>query len=242
MLKHHLLGAIVAKRPVFVSQTDTKKVGVIIEDVEFKWFPGMAKSQKQKSICSLHEHANKLEIKPILEISSKSEVELGVNLSAFNLVITTKKHKKSFSVETAFQSSKVFENGGPYIDLLGFSSLQAKKDIRLKESGNLVNFLFFGKEFGLKPRTLFYDWLYINAVDQNKILANELINYNGFTDIEFNPKKSINCQAYSAALYVSLKKNDVLNKALETPEKFIEIVGSEYEKKDKFLAVQSVLF
>ena len=41
----------------------------------------------------------------------------------------------------------------------------------------------------LNPKTIFYDWLYINAVLENPLLAAELLKYNAFTDIEFNPKK-----------------------------------------------------
>lgn len=52
------------------------------------------------------------------------------------------RESKSFSVETAFQGSKVFEKGGPYVDLLNGTSRDAKKDMRLKESGNLIEFLF----------------------------------------------------------------------------------------------------
>jgi hypothetical protein len=108
------------------------------------------------------------------------------------------KNKKEFSVETAFQSSKVFENGGPYIDLLEGTSKAAKKDIRLKTSGKLTQFKFFNRNWELEPKTLFYDWLYINALSLNEGLKNEIINYTAFSDIEFNPEKSINCQAKSA--------------------------------------------
>ena len=59
-----------AKRPVYIPKLKSESSGVIIKDVEFKWFPGMAKSQKQKSITSLHEAANKLHIHNILEVSS----------------------------------------------------------------------------------------------------------------------------------------------------------------------------
>ena len=230
-----------ANRPVYIPRLSSGTPGVLVKDVEFNWHPGMSKTQKQKSIAALHEAAIAQNINPILEISSKSESELGVKLSAFNLMITTKKQKKSFSVESAFQSSKVFENAGPYIDLLEGTSRQAKKDIRLKESGNLVKFQFFSKEFPLRPRTLFYDWLYINALQQNKNLSDQVIVYRGFTDIEFNPKKSINCQAYSAALYVSLIKNGVIREALESPESFIDVLIEEYEKRDGSLAIQGVL-
>lgn len=229
-----------AKRPVYVPKK-SGNLGVSEIDVEFQWFPGMSKSQKQKSIASLHGAASERNISPILEISSKSEQELGVSLSAFNLLITTKKQKRTFSVESAFQSSKVFQRGGPYIDLLEKTSRNAKKDIRLRESGNLLRFVFFNTEFALKPRTLFYDWLYINALIQNEEAADQILKYSGFTDIEFNPKKSINCQAYSAALYVSLSYSSLLNDALESPSVFEEILSDVYAKREQNYQIQRAL-
>jgi hypothetical protein len=44
--------------------------------------------------------------------------------------------------------------------------------------------------------------------------------YAGFTDIEFNPQRSINCQARSAALFLSLMKRGDLESALHTPTAF----------------------
>jgi hypothetical protein len=229
-----------AKRPVYVPRKDGT-LGVKEVEIEFKWFPGMSVSQKQKSVSSLHDAAKSMNVNSILEISSKSEFELGVNLSAFNLNITTKKYEKTFSVESAFQGSKAFEFGGPYYDLFDKTSREAKKDIRLKQSGNLVKFTFFGKNFPLKPRTLFYDWLYINALNQNEHLADDLLQYGGFTDIEFNPTKSINCQAYSAALFVSLSYASVLQDALESPEEFGDILSDVYRRREDNQLVQSSL-
>lgn len=230
-----------ANRPIFIPKTEGSEPGVIIKNIDFKWFPGMAKVQKQKSIVSLHETAKEQNISPILEISSKSELDLGVNLSAFNLMVTTKKLNKSFSVETAFQSSKVFENGGPYADLLEKTSREAKKDIRLKESGNLLKFKFYNEEFSIKPRTFFYDWIYINALNQNNQFHEEILTFNGFSDIEFNPQKSINCQAYSSALFVSLVKMNKLMDALKSPDDFKRITSQEYLVKDEGINVQRSL-
>jgi hypothetical protein len=107
--------------------------------VEFQWFPGMAKSQAQKSIDSLHDAAcRQLRVPKVLEISSKSRSADGVALSAFNLMIRTVKYGREFSVECAYQSSKVFEHGGPYTDLRNGTSLDAKRDPRLIESGKLT--------------------------------------------------------------------------------------------------------
>ncbi|EPC8954941.1 hypothetical protein KEM66_03810 [Cronobacter sakazakii] len=216
-----------AVRPVFVP-TDTGPVLSVTKDVAFTWAPGMSKTQKQKSIRALHLAANERGVTHLLEISSKSEDELGVKLSAFNLLIKTKKLGKEFSVESAFQASKVFEFGGPFVDILDKSSIEAKKDVRLKESGGLIHFNFYNTLWPLIPRTAFYDWLYLSALNQNKKLAKELLNYEGFTDIEFNPAKSINCQARAAALFVSLMRRNILDEILSSKENFLSLLKEHY--------------
>lgn len=45
-------------------------------------------------------------------------------------------------------------------------------------------------------------------------------------NIEFNPQKSINCQAEAAAVYVSLSKQGLLEEALKNKDSFMEIVYS----------------
>ena len=225
-----------AIRPVFRPLSD--KVGVKEQPVDFHWHSGFAKSQKQKSIISMHEAAKVLGYEKLLEISSKSESKIGVELSAFNLMITTKKYKQKFSVESAFQSSKQFEKGGPYTDLLNSDSLSAKRDIRLKESGNLIGFSFFNRDFPTIPRTYFYDWVYINALLQNQELECELSSFDGFTDIEFNPQKSINCQAHAIALYQSLKSCNLLEQAMASPESFLECTSEHYAKQLRNIGVQ----
>ncbi len=103
---------------------------------------------------------------------------------------------------------------------------EAKKDKRLLTSGRLTGFKFFGKEWELEPRTAFYDWLYISALKKRTELSEQVIEYSAFTDIEFNPERSINCQAYSAALYVSLFKLGILNEAVASKESFLETIKS----------------
>lgn len=200
-----------AKRPVFIP-TPSAYPFVKTIDVEFKWYPGMAKSQAQKSIRSLHEAAVKSGIPRILEISSKAEDGLGVSLSAFNLYIANS--NKRMSVECAFQGSKVFEKGGPYTDLYNVSSLDAKRDDRIRSSGAIIGFDFMNIKFPIVPTTFFYDWLYITALHQNMKLSEQIMRYDGFTDIAFNPKKSWNCQARSAALYLALHASGDLDQAV----------------------------
>lgn len=218
-----------AKRSVYRISDDDKKYIEEIE-VDFTWYSGFALSQKQKSILDLHRKYNEIhKADKVLEISSKSQIELGVKLSAFNLMITSKDNK-TFSVESAFQSSKKFQSGGPYLDILDMSSREAKKDNRLKTSGELIAFEFYGRQWPLEPKTMFYDWLYIRAVYKNKDLAKEILEYDAFTDIEFNPNKSINCQAKAAALYVSLSKRNLLDYAMVTIENYIDVIMNNHKE------------
>ncbi|RYH30553.1 MAG: hypothetical protein EON54_21760 [Alcaligenaceae bacterium] len=214
-----------ALRPVFVPSLTGNSL-VRKHDVEFPWFAGMSVKQAQKSIDSLHLAAERqLKVDKVLEISSKSKDPLGVKLSAFNLMIRTKKYGQEFSVECAYQSAKVFEHGGPYKDIRGMTSREAKSDPRLKESGRLVAFELFGMRWTLQPTTAFYDWLYINALHLHEELAGYVLQYRAFTDIAFNPVRSLNCQAYSAALYVSLHKRNMLTpEVLAHKEAFLEAV------------------
>ena len=101
---------------------------------------------------------------------------------------------------------------------------EAKKDPRLKESGKLISFCFSGELFPLEPRTCFYNWLYLSALHQHPELTEPLMEYTAFTDIAFNPQKSINCQACAAAVYVSLRRNGLVEKALSDPQSFRDIV------------------
>lgn len=211
-----------ARRPIFVPLLNGKHF-VLERYVEFDWHAGFSKSQKQKSIRALHEMAFRdYQVRNPLEVSSKSEDPFGVALSSFNLKFTTQKGR-TLTVEAAFQGSKAFADGGPYLDIFDMSPMDAKRDQRLKESGSLVSFRFFGSEWALEPKTAFYDWLYIRALLKNPDLAREVTDRDGFTDIEFNPERSINCQARSVALYCALFHNDKLDFALESRENFLSL-------------------
>lgn len=162
----------------------------------FEFNPGFAVSQKKKNVVNLHESIGK----NALEISTKSESILGKKLSAFNLCIN------GIPLECIFQASKVYENGGPYLDLLNVSPKDAKRDPRHKTSGKLIYFKYNNEIYPIEPKTVFYDYIYVMAVRQCFSLTDlgALKNYIYFTDIEFNPNKSINCQAEAVALIKAL--------------------------------------
>ena len=211
-----------AQRPIFVPLHDGKRF-VLERYVDFQWHSGFAKSQKQKSIRALHEMAHReYGVQHPLEVSSKSEDPLGVALSSFNLKFTTKLGR-TLTVEAAFQGSKVFQLGGPFVDIFERSPMDAKRDERLRASGSLIKFSFFGTDWALEPKTAFYDWLYINALLKNPDLVGRVTDRDAFTDIEFNPERSINCQARSAALFCALFHNNKLDFALESRANFLSL-------------------
>ena len=207
-----------AHRPVFIPVMDKPE---FVQELSFSftWHPGFAVSQKKKNIIALHEAAAQEGLTPLLEISTKSEEELGRRLSAFNLKIQVAAQKQ-IPLECAFQGGKVFRDGGPYLDLYDAHPKAAKRDDRLRNSGPLKAFTFQGETFPLEPKTLFYDYIYTKSVATLQIDPAELTKYKGFTDIEFNPKRSINCQARAIATYVALYRRGLLEKALESSVSF----------------------
>lgn len=190
-----------AKRPAW-----TIKNGIVIcREFDFAWNGGFAVSQKRKNINALHKSIVDATGQTALEISSKGEVELGNQLSAFNM------QTNGVFIENVFQASKRYENGGPYLDLLDVAPKDAKRDERHKTSGKLVAFVRNGEDWPLEPKTVFYDYIYVLAVIENFGCELDINEYNWFTDIEFNPGKSINCQARAVAIYKLIQENAAFN-------------------------------
>lgn len=213
-----------ATRPCFIFNKE--KSIITQKDIKFEYFSGFALSQKQKNVESLHNQIKKDNKNlNILEVSTKSQHKIGFNLSAFNLILELDNGIKS-SIECFFQGSKVFENNIQFKELYNKTSLEAKRFKELKTSGKLIHFNLVDEIWKLEPNTAFYDYLYIKALYQNKILSDEIINFNCFTDIEFNPKKSISTQAKSVALYVCLYNKNLLDTATKSQNDFLEIYKS----------------
>lgn len=179
-------------KPVFMPRVGSDNL-VKTDMVRIERHVGFATRQKKKTLNDLHRVIKKkYGFKNVLELSTKSGNKLSFPLSPYSLQITNDDGQK-YSVENAFQTSKVFEQGGPYLDLLTEKPRQARKDDRLISSGELTGYDYFGMEWGVEPLTTFYDWLYINALKQHPELHEEVIQYQAFTDISFNPKKSELC-------------------------------------------------
>jgi hypothetical protein len=216
-----------AERPIFVAKPASKQ---LVEEVflQLKWHSGFAAVQKEKNIRALHEAAARAGYPNVLEVSTKSDNPRGQELSAFNLKVRNERLGE-IPLECVFQGSKVFERGGPFVDLYSIDVRPARKDPRLKESGKLVAFEFDGTRWPLEPKTVFYDWLYMGCIYRDRERAQQLLRYSGFSDIEFNPARSINCQARSVALFLSLMQRGELSEAAKSPSGFLRIIrNSDY--------------
>ena len=190
-----------AKRPAWTIENGN----VICKEFDFAWNGGFAVSQKRKNINALHQSIAEATGQTALEISSKGEVELGNKLSAFKMKTT------GVFIENVFQASKRYENGGPYLDLLDVAPKDAKRDERHKTSGRLLAFVRNDEDWPLEPKTVFYDYIYVLAVIENFGCELDINEYNWFTDIEFNPGKSINCQARAVAIYKLIQEKAAFN-------------------------------
>ena len=63
-------------------------------------------------------------------------------------------------------------------------------------------------------------------------MIQELYRYRGFSDIVFNPQRSLNCQARAAALFVSLCQNELLDKqTLENKDSYMRLLTDECPKE-----------
>ncbi len=197
-----------ARRPVFLPPRQAPwRIRTI--EVEFPWYPGFSREQKRKCVAALHEAAReRLGVAKPLEISSASQEELGFRLSAFQLAARAPDGSLS-TVEALFQGSKVFEDGGPYTDLYGRSGREARNDPRLVdargERRKRVAFRFGDETWPVESLTAFYDWLYVRALCDVPDLARQLAEHDAFTDIAFNPARSLNCQARAAAVFLALQ-------------------------------------
>ena len=177
-----------AKRPYYYV---AKNQRVCEKDVDFVWHSGLSASQKKKNVEELHKASGM----NLLEVSTKSNEPLGEKLSAFRLPY------RDSTVENYYQAGKIFENGGPYEDLIHKSPKEAKRDERLKESGKIAG--FYDYETGETwYSSAFYYFLYINAVREtlSEEEIKQLVSYDGYTDIEFNPATGMNTQAKACAM------------------------------------------
>ncbi|MCR5836234.1 MAG: hypothetical protein K6G88_07000 [Lachnospiraceae bacterium] len=194
-----------ATRPVFLVNSCFPYYSEV--DVDFVYNQGFAPCQKKKNIIAIHGafHKDHKDVN-VLEISSKSFDETGVNLSAFNLQLYVKSLEKHMPVEVMYHVGKVFEKSGQHREMLDMTPRECKKYLFNNSFGKVDYFLFESQRVNTENFCDFYNWLYIRALLENETLSRGLLEYQAFTDVEYNPNRSKNCQARSAAIFVSLFK------------------------------------
>lgn len=192
--------------------------------VNMPWFGGFAPQQKRRCYLSLHlnfladpRYSNCCP----LEISSASHVPLGSELSAMNLKKFSRNLGHDIIMETAFQSSRIYirpdgSQTGPFPELLELPGRKCKKQVKeMSEGLHSYRYSFDGLDFPAPAFhiSLFYDWLYLNALceESNRETGEALISggYDAFTDIA---TKSLNSQARSCAIFVSLYRLGLLDR------------------------------
>lgn len=221
-------------RPIFIPAIDSGWFNE--KSIEFEWVPGLAWSQRRKCVDSLHQSATKAGMGKILEISNFSDVDTGRNLSAFNLKMKVDECVEPVTVEAAYQSSKVFNESGQQSQLLQMTDPVAVKAlIRQFEEEKIISFRFEGRDWPTEPLNAFYDFLYIralrNLIDEKPEVRETLFTYDAFTDIAFNPKRSINCQARACAIYVGMDRGGFVVSELLSDERLRDYVLSKNDAK-----------
>lgn len=190
-------GGKMAVRPIYIS-TNIPENPFIKKDIEFTWIKGMSYSQKCKRREELHKAISDTKIydmDKVLEISTKSDKELGIRLSALNLTIPLTSGRE-ITVENIYQSSKVFD-----------------------EYNKIKEFKFHNTTFEKDPYSMYYDYLYMLGLYCHKEYLEELDKYDIFTDIEFNPNRQLNTQARAAAIWNTLYRNNMTD-IIESRDEF----------------------
>ena len=186
------------------------------KETEFQSVEVSSEARRVKNIQRLHDaFLEDYPYRSVLEISDYSLIPKGVMLSDGHLTVPMSDGRK-VSVAEAFQTAKILTEDG----------------------SEVTGFCFEGESFDLVPRNFFYNWLYIRGLSANPELADELMAYDSFTDITFNPKRCSGCPAEAAAFYVALRKNDLLEEALRDRESFARILY----QAEKNIKTDPVLF
>ena len=192
-----------AKRPVFVPNPSGTRL-VTEVPVEFHWHPGMAASQKKKKRCRIAcggEQPSRTCQYPrdIEQVRAQGRHPAQRIPSAPDERTGMRPPWNAGSREARFSKA-----ADPLP--ISISSPRAKQNVTLDcvKAGDLVGFRFEGRDFPLSPATAFYDWIYIRALAPHSDWAQKLGRFDAFSDIEFNPTKSVNCQARSCATFVAL--------------------------------------
>lgn len=171
-----------------------------------------------------------------IEVSTRSNIEIGKMLSPFNLNFRTRRSNRIISVESAYHGSKVFEDETQLFDLYDKNAFEAKMDKRLWGK-KVLYYNFLGKRIKKEPETLFFNWLYLKTLEMNKDLLLELKKYEFFSDTAFNPYLDPNCQARACAIGSSLLKLNIFYDVMKDITIFEKYV---YKREEEVIQLNNV--
>ena len=209
-----------AVRPVF-QPGNCARDPVMTLNVRFRWYPGLARTQQQQSIEALHEQTRNQhpELGEMLEVSSRASQSIGRALSAFNLSLRLP-GVGLVALESAYQCAKVHAHGGPWPEMMTLDPMTVRRRLTTYRDSPLCGFRLLGQDWPLEPCSLFYDWLYAHALRSHPGLLEQAREFAAFTDIAFNPKRSLACQASALARVMFLVERGRLDQALASPDSF----------------------
>ena len=239
-----------ARRSVFISKAEYPYFEEIM--VEMEWFGGFALSQKRKCEIGLHRNFNKCyPARKILEVSGASTNPLGKRLSAMNLTkevvvdIDGVKHRGISSVESVFQSSRIYDDGKEQIGPFEYVMIPGKECKRLVKDASkglhsyryfYENHYFYAPDYHI---SLFYDYVYMNALleERNSEVMKSLIDggYSAFSDLA---TVALNSQARSCAIFVGLYRAGLLDK-IKSVDSYLKLFRTSRDGKPELGAYEN---
>lgn len=196
-----------ANRPIYIATGDINNP-FTEDNINFEWVYGYSYINKCKRRDSLKSEIAKIyNIDNWLEVSSISDKDIGKRLSALNLMLTLTSNNK-YSVEDIYQKSKIYKDN------------------------HIIGFKFNNTEFENTPYGMYYDYIYMVALYQNSDYHELIKDYYLFTDLFFNPNKSLNTQARAIAIFKTLYDNECLS-LLESVSNFKEYYKGNVKLKYK---------
>lgn len=207
-----------ANRPVFMSREDK----LYQENIEFKWHSGFSVGQKRKSVEELHREFNKqYPGKNVLEVSNASLHPLSGELSVDTL------RNEDGGVSSILLGSQMFVKGGPFPSMYVKSLEEVKKDPQLKKSGKLIAYNYKEGTFRVHDNNKFFHWVIVNVLYTRPDLAEKVIKFDGFTDINYNPNKPSDSLAESLSIFKMLSETGRLDYAMQNGRTFnIAVYGT----------------
>lgn len=171
--------------------------------VTFPWSNGSKHQNIQAVLDTFHDVYPDV---PALEVSLASSQPEGIGAAAMKLPFHLAGSDQTVPVGIVYEAAKVFENGGPYVELLQCSRQKVQKDARLQKSGKCVGYRLEDAEFPAEPHPYaFFNWLYGCALRQNPEKADGVLKFGAFADLELgSSKKDRNSPARAAAVYAGL--------------------------------------